>query len=86
MPMIPNANGYDLYLEFQYRRTGDFYTTLFQAIHLADKKNTARLAQGFPEEVDAVRRWTREGPESLLEKCTPTHPLIERMKREYGIE
>ena len=78
--------GYDKYLEFQYRWTGDFYTTLFQAISLADTDNTARLAEGFPEEVDAYLIWTRQGADALLEKISLDHPLRERFIKEYGLE
>jgi hypothetical protein len=79
-------NGYNKYLEFQYRWSGDFYTSLFRAIALADTGNTQRLSKGFPEEVDAYRIWTREGVEAFLEKVSPDHPLRDRFVKEYNLE
>lgn len=37
---------------------GNFQQKLFDAIYAADPHNQRRLAQGFPEEVDAVQHWT----------------------------
>ena len=86
MSMVTDPTGYDLYLEFQYRITGSFYTSLFETIHKADRPNQARLAKAFPEEVDAVRIWTTQGWEALLEKVNDKHPFKERMRKEYEPE
>ena len=37
-----------------------FMNNLFQAMSKADTVNLSRLSRGFPEEVDAYRRYTRE--------------------------
>jgi hypothetical protein len=79
-------SGYDLFLEFQYNQSGGFFSTLFMAIQLADFENLARLEKGFPEEVDAFRRWSHEGPAALAEKVTPDHPLLERLRRDENLE
>jgi len=71
--------GYDRYLEKQFGWTGSFYTTLFDAISLADRKNTSKLAEGFPEEVDAYRIFTQEGRDAFLAKCDPGHPLVKKI-------
>lgn len=75
-------NGYDRYLEFQFRQTGKFFTLLFEAISNADEINVELLRKGFPEEVDAVHAWQRQGQDALIGKCTPGHPLIERLQLE----
>lgn len=39
-----------------------FYGSLMRAIFKADLRNLAKLSQGFPDEVKAVRRWrTKDG-------------------------
>ena len=78
-------NGYDKYLEFQFRQSGNFYGNyfyehLFNAICVAGGDNLAKLALGFPEEVEAYKTFTRVGVEAFLEKCSPDHPLITRMR------
>ncbi len=73
-------NGYDRYLDFQFRLCGKFFTLLFEAISIADDINAEHLRKGFPEEVDAVHTWQRQGQEQLLAKCTPGNPMIERME------
>ena len=73
-------NGYDRYLDFQFRMTGDFFTHLFQAISRADSNNTEKLRLAFPEEVDAYLTWAREGSEFLLEKCSPNSPLLKEIE------
>jgi len=73
-------NGFDKYLEFQFGLTGSFYTALFQAIHQADEGNLHRLAQGFPEEVEAYKVWSRMGRQYFLKLCSPDHPLIGKVR------
>jgi len=68
-------NGFDRYLEFQFRIAGDFYTALFQAIQQADEDNLERLAKGFPEEVEAYKVWARMGKDYFLQRCTDSMPL-----------
>jgi len=46
--------------EWQYEMTGSFYTTLFKAMSSADSFNLARLAIGFPEEVNSLQRFRNE--------------------------
>jgi hypothetical protein len=72
-------SGFDKYLEFQFDWSGDFYKFLFRAISQADEFNLARLAAGFPEEVEAYITWTRVGSEAFLAKCSPSHPLVKRV-------
>jgi len=79
------TNGFDKYLEYQYRWSGDFYQILFQAIQQADTKNSARLAQGFPEEVEAYHIWAHVGVEEFAQHCSQDHPLLARLKEEYAL-
>lgn len=44
-------------VKWQFRLLGDFETALAQAIIKADDKNLARLALGFPTQIDGFRRW-----------------------------
>ena len=78
-------SGYDKYLEYQFHHTGGFYTGLFKLIAIADPDNSARLAEGFPEEVDAVLKWRDEGAGALAKKVTPEHPLLKTLIDEYGL-
>jgi hypothetical protein len=48
-------------LEWQYRRTGDFYKGLWEAICRADESNLERLERGFPSEVQAYRDFAHTG-------------------------
>ena len=73
-------DGYDKYLEFQFRQSGSFYEHLFSAITAADGDNLAKLSLGFPEEVEAYKTFTRIGVEAFLEKCAPDHPLVASMR------
>ncbi len=83
---MPRAkNGYDLFLEFQFDQTGDFYKALFNAISRADVNNIEKLRLGFPEEVDAMERFRFVGEIALLSKCSAGHPLIEKMLYENSI-
>ena len=45
-------------VEWQYHLTGGFMTALADAIRRADGRNLARLAMGFPDEVEAYRNYT----------------------------
>jgi hypothetical protein len=79
-------SGFDKYLEFQFRWTGDFYTLLFQVIGCADEGNLGKIAAGFPSEVEAYKTWTRIGQEAFLAKCDPKHPLMEKIRKgELGL-
>lgn len=40
-------------IDWQYHMAGDFMTALVEAIARADMKNLEKLAEGFPEEVEA---------------------------------
>ena len=80
------TNGFDKYLEYQYRQTGDFYTLLFRTIMQADTKNTARLAKGFPSEVEAYLTWSRVGVKEFVKRISPNHWLLSRFKEEYSLE
>jgi hypothetical protein len=41
-------------------RNGSFFKALFDAMLVADSRNLARLARGFPEEARAVERYQKE--------------------------
>ena len=75
--------GFDKWLDYQYRMSGDFYLGLWEAIMRADEENSFRLAKGFPHEVEAYRVWTRVGCKAFLAECSPDNPLVERMRKEY---
>jgi len=47
-------------VKWQYNLYGSFYTSLFNAIMLADELNLERLAKAFPTEVEAYKRYSRE--------------------------
>ena len=47
-------------VEFQYGMSGSFYTKFFEAAFNADGYNLARLGVGFPEEIEAVKRFRGE--------------------------
>jgi hypothetical protein len=81
-----NNNGFDKYLEYQFQQTGHFYTALFELIQRADDENLKKLAMGFPQEVEAYITFARVGVGAFLAKCTPSHPLIPRMKSDMGID
>lgn len=80
--MSQSYNAYDKYLEWQFHITEGFYSHLFEAISRADEENLAKFALGFPQEVEAYKTFTRTGAESFAGKCTPTHPLLLRLKGE----
>ena len=50
---------YELYY-WQYSDGDNFSSRLFKTIAKADTKNLNKLALGFPEEVDAYRRYANE--------------------------
>ncbi|OHB71899.1 MAG: hypothetical protein A2W23_06525 [Planctomycetes bacterium RBG_16_43_13] len=43
---------------WQHNMLGSFMSILAEAISAADAKNTAKLALGFPEEVEAMRNFS----------------------------
>jgi len=45
---------------WQYQKLGGFKTALWSAIEKADNQNMDLLAKGFPEQVEAYRRFTGE--------------------------
>lgn len=47
-------------LKWQYRLHGDFFTALSTAMCRADDHNRARLAKGFPDEVEAFDKFGNE--------------------------
>ena len=47
-------------VKWQWRLYGDFFTALWNAIKLADDQNLARLARGFPDEVEGLHLWREE--------------------------
>ena len=47
-------------VDWQFGLGGDFNNALFDAISKADELNLAKLEMGFPEEVIAFRRYSRE--------------------------
>ena len=74
-------NGYDRYLDKQFRMSGSFFSALFDAIMQADGTNLEKIAQGFPEEVEAYKTWTRIGVDEFLAKCSPDNPLLAKIKK-----
>lgn len=79
-------NGFDRYLDYQYRSGGSFFKALFNAIKQADKYNLPKIAQGFPEEVEAYKTWTRVGVEEFAERCSESGDQFTFFCREYDIE
>lgn len=78
-------NGYDKYLEFQYKQTGDFFTALFNAISRADGNNLSLLTKGFPSEVEAYKTWTRIGVKEFLRHISQDHRLRDQFVNEYNL-
>jgi uncharacterized membrane protein len=58
---------------------------LFQLIASADRFNRAKIAQAFPEEVQAYQTFTEVGPEAFSQLCHPEHPLLKKFLEEYAI-
>jgi hypothetical protein len=46
--------------DWQYERSGSFFTKLFDAMSKADNTNLNRLGEGFPDEVEAFKRYRDE--------------------------
>ena len=46
--------------EWQYELSGSFYSSLFKTMSCADSMNLSRLEMGFPEEVEAFKRFRNE--------------------------
>lgn len=74
------TNGYGKYLEFQFHRSGSFMTALFEAIVRADDENLARLAKGFPEEVEAHKTWTQISSEEVLRRAGEEHWIVRKIR------
>jgi hypothetical protein len=72
--------GFDRFLENQFGWSGDFFRTFFEAAFLADTNNLNKLSLGFPEEIEAVRVWRREGADALLDLCSQSHPLVKAVR------
>lgn len=79
-------NGFDRYLDFQYKSGGSFFKALFQTIQKADVNNLPKLALGFPEEVRAYKTWTRVGVEEFARCCSTRDKQFVAFCREYDIE
>lgn len=47
-------------VEFQLGMSGSFYKSFFDAAFKADETNLVRLSVGFPEEIQALRRYRGE--------------------------
>ena len=47
------------FCENQKNMSGSFYSALFSAMRLADKHNLEKIAQGFPEEAEALRNYRK---------------------------
>jgi len=73
-------NGYIRYLEHQFHFSGSFAHALFTAIELADDQNLERLAQGFPEEVEAYKVWSRVGAEELLNRAGEDCYIVQQIR------
>jgi hypothetical protein len=54
--LLPGEKKY--IIDCQYRMGGSFSQALFEAIARADSQNRAKLALGFPEEVQGYVAWT----------------------------
>ncbi len=79
-------NGYDYYLEYQYRFAGDFYTLLFRTIQQADETNLGRLEMGFPSEVEAYKCWTRTGIKEFAKHASQDCIARKLFEAEYGVK
>lgn len=78
-------SGYDRYLDYQYRMSGNFFKALFDAIKQADIDNLPKIEKGFPEEVDGYRLWIREGVHAFALRVTPGYKLLDKLCPEYNI-
>lgn len=60
-PGIKNLDKWELaVVKWQYGWLGSFDTALWQAISTADEEHLTRLSAGFPVEIEAYCRYTRE--------------------------
>jgi len=65
--------------DWQYGASGSFMTQIMNAISNADGHNRARIAIGFPEEVEAYNRFANEsGYWPALEKAYLTGHRIDK--------
>ena len=46
-------------IKWQYRLHGDFFMALFHAITKADDTNLRRIGEGFPDEVEAFKKYSQ---------------------------
>jgi len=83
---MPKKNGFDRYLDYQYRQSGSFFKALFDAIKQADSENLARVALGFPEEVRAYLTWTTIGIDKFAQGCATHDGQFEKFCAEYGLK
>ena len=70
--LYKNVNkGEDLLLQWQFGQASGFVRKLFELIGHADTYNQNLLAKGFPEEVEAMQRFTGEAGywEALRERA-----------------
>ena len=75
-------NGYDRFLDYQFRYSGEFFKLLFQTMFQADPTNLNKLRQGFPQEASAVD-WFKnhpQGKEHILNACTPGYALVKDVR------
>jgi len=79
---LVSQNGYDRFLDYQFRRSGDFFKSLFKALFQADSTNFKKLALGFPEEAGAVLLFTQDpnGKTLILNNCLPGNCLVEDIR------
>lgn len=54
------TKGEQFIVEWQYRTLGSFQTSLAETMCRADDNNLNKLAKGFPEEVEAYQKYTKE--------------------------
>ena len=68
--------------DFMYKKSGGFYTSLWEAILKADRNNLFLIGMGFPEEVEAYTKYSGiDGYWDKLEteylNSTPVKPFNE---------
>lgn len=54
------STGEKLFAEYLFNMSGGFYDEFFSAAMIADNKNLEKLAKGYPEEIEALRRYKNE--------------------------
>ena len=59
MKKKPITKGEQFIYDWQYKRLAGFYSYLAQAIENADSHHQCLLSEGFPEEIEAYRRYTK---------------------------